>query len=305
MGHGDHAHDGHRDAPTRRLAIALALTLAFLAVEIVAGLWTGSLALLSDAAHMATDCGALVIALFAQAIAGRRRSGKRTFGYRRAEILAALANGIILAASSVWIIVEAIGRLAAPPVVAGGAMLLVAGIGLAVNLVAFAVLSGAGRSNPNVRAAATHVISDAVGSLAAMVAGVAIWLAGWHLVDPIASLAISVLILGSGWRLVRDAASVLMESAPRGLDTRAIEETIAATPGVAGLHDLHVWSISDGFPAVTVHVVLDGVHHGTEVAAEVSQRVRRIHGVEHVTVQPEAPAPRVVPISRLSERGRG
>ena len=284
--------------------MALGLTLGFLGVELVAGWWTGSLALLSDAGHMATDAGALVVALLAQVIAGRARSGARTFGHRRAEILAALANGVVLGAASIWIVVEAIARLGAAPEVDGLPMLVVAAAGLAVNLVSAAVLAGAGRGNPNVRAAAAHVLSDALGSLAAIVAGLAIWLFGWHVVDPLASLAIAALILRSAWRIVAETIGVLMEGTPADLDVAAIERTIRDTPGVAGLHDLHVWSISEGFPAITVHVVLDGAHHGTEVAAAVCDRLRREHGVDHVTVQPEAPTPPLVPVEQVNRRAR-
>jgi len=304
-GGASHRHDhGRRDTPTRRLTIALALTVGFLAVELVAGWWTGSLALLSDAGHMATDAGALVVALVAQAIAGRARSGEKTFGYRRVEILAALGNGVVLAATSIWIVVEAITRLGAAPEVKGPPMVAVAAVGLGVNLAAAAALAGPGHSNPNVRAAAAHVMSDALGSLAAIVSGLAAWLLAWYVVDPIASLVIAVLILRSAWRLVAEAVSVLMEGTPRGLDCRSIEATILATPGVAGVHDLHVWAISEGFPAITAHVILDGGHHGTEVAAAVCARVRLAHGVDHVTVQPEAPSPPVVPVDSLRRRQR-
>lgn len=300
---GRHQHDRRaRGTPGGRLTIALVLTAAFLVVELVAGWWSGSLALLSDAGHMATDAGALVIALFAQVIAGRARSGQKTFGYRRAEILAALANGVVLGASSVWIVVEAIERLGSPPHVHGLPMLVVAAIGLLVNLACAAVLAGAGGSNANLKAATAHVLSDALGSLAAIAAGLAVWLLGWLLIDPIVSIAIALLILRSAWTLVAAAVDVLMEGVPRELDVEAIERTIADTPGVATVHDLHVWSISEGFPAVTVHVVLDGIGHGTEVAAAVAARVRHAHGIDHVTVQPEAPAPSLVPLGRLTRR---
>jgi cobalt-zinc-cadmium efflux system protein len=289
MGHG-HGHHSH-DTPTRRLSIALGLTGSFLVVELVAGLWLGSLALLSDAGHMATDTGALILALFAQAIAGRARSGEKTFGYRRAEILAALANGVVLGATSVWIVVEAISRFRAPPPIDGLPLLVVATLGLAINLLSAWFLSAATGSNPNVRAAAAHVASDALGSLAAMIAGLCLLLFGWRLVDPIVSIAISLLILRSAWVLIKESVDVLMEATPPGLDARAIERTIAETPGVAAIHDLHVWSISDGFPVVTVHVVLGPGFHGTEVARVVAAAIETRLGGAHVTVQPEAPAP--------------
>ena len=294
--HHDEA-DGHQhehaspSTPARKLGIALGLTATFMFVEVVAGWLTGSLALLSDAGHMLTDAGALTVALLAQHVAQRARTGQRTFGYRRAEVLAALANGVVLGVSSIWIVIEAIRRFWDPPHVQGLPMLIVAAVGLVLNLISAAVLSSAGKSNANVRAAAAHVAADAAGSVAAIIAGVAVWAFGWNLADPIVSVLISLLILWSSWKLVRDAVDVLMESAPKGLVSAEVERTITQTPGVASAHDLHLWSISDGLPMVSVHVVLSGDQHGTEVAAAVSQRVRDAHGVAHVTVQPEAPAP--------------
>jgi cobalt-zinc-cadmium efflux system protein len=170
-------------------------------------------------------------------------------------------------------------------------MLVVAAIGLVLNLVSAFILSGDGASNPNVRAAAAHVMADAAGSVAAIIAGVAVLALGWNIADPIVSVLISVLISRSAWTLVRESLDVLMEGAPRGLAVEALEKTILGTPGVTSLHDLHVWSVSDGLPMVTVHVELDGCHHGTEVALAVGERVRSAHGIGHTTVQPEAPAP--------------
>lgn len=295
----DHDHDGHAGhshvsaaTPTRRLAMALAITGSFMVVEVFAGWVTGSLALLSDAGHMLTDAGALMVAILAQRIAHRARSREHTFGFRRAEILAALGNGIVLGVSSVWIVVEAIRRFREPPDVHGLPMLAVATVGLVLNLVSAKLLTQGGESNANVRAAAAHVAADAAGSVAAILAGVAVWAFGWNIADPVISIIISVLILWSAWRLVRESLDVLMEGTPKGLDVAKIEQTIAQTVGVAALHDLHVWSVSDGMPMVSVHVVLDGAHHGTEVSASVATRVRETHGVEHVTVQPEAPPPR-------------
>lgn len=280
--------------------------------EAAAGFASGSLALLSDAGHMLSDTGALALALAAQWVAERPRTRTRTFGFRRAETLAALANAAALTASAAWIVVEALRRLgafaadAAPREPHGGWMLGVASVGLAVNLAAAGVLARGRDENVNVRAALAHVVSDAAGSVAAMAAGAAVLLGGWTWADPAASLCIAVLVALAGWRLVRRAASVLMEGAPAGLDVGALEATIRATRGVADLHDLHAWRIGEGFDVVTVHVVLEPGAHGVEVADEVARRVHRSHGVEHVTVQPEAPradAP-LVPVSAL-RRNRG
>lgn len=294
----DHSHDhseaghshAHTSAPARRLAIALGLTASFMVVEVVAGWLTGSLALLSDAGHMLTDAGALILALFAQRIAQRERSTQRTFGYRRAEVLAALANGVVLGASSLAIVVEAIRRFREPPDVHGLPMLVVAAIGLALNLVSAKILSADGKSNANVRAAAAHVMADAAGSVAAIIAGVAVLAFGWNIADPIVSVLISLLISRSAWKLIGESLDVLMEGTPRGIVVEDLQKTILGTPGVTSLHDLHVWAVSDDLPMVAVHVVLDAHHHGTEVAMAVGERVRSAHGIGHATVQPEAPA---------------
>ena len=293
---GDHGHDHehahghhHHGGSARRLAIALALTLSFFCVEVVTGLATHSLALLSDAGHMLTDSGALVLALFAQRIAARPRTRVHTFGFRRAEILAALANAALLVATAAGIVVEAISRLRHPLEIAGGPMLTVACGGLVVNVVAALVLGHGGEHNANVRAAFAHVLSDALGSAASIVAGVCVLYFDLPLADPVASLLIALLIGFGALRLLRQTSGVLMETVPLGVDLHELEQVIRGTRGVRDLHDLHAWSISDGFAAVTVHVVLDGAVHGTDVAQAVGDAVRARFGIEHVTVQPEAP----------------
>ena len=288
-GPGGHSHVS-ASTPTRKLTIALALTVSFMLVEVVTGYLTGSLVLLSDAGHMLTDAGALSLALFAQRIAGRARNSKRTFGHRRAEVLAALANGVVLGVSSIGIVIEAIRRFHEPPAVHALPMLIVAVIGLVMTLISAKLLFHGDEMNANVRAAAAHVAADAAGSVAAILAAIAVLAFGWNLADPVISILISALILWSAWRLVHEALDVLMEGTPKGLDVQRIAKTIAETQGVSSLHDLHVWSVSDGMPMVSVHVVLDGRHHGTDVAASVSQRVREEHDIDHVTVQPEAPS---------------
>ncbi|UJR80008.1 cation diffusion facilitator family transporter [Sandaracinus amylolyticus] len=292
-----------RSTPARALGIAFALTASFMIVEAVGGVISNSLALLSDAGHMLSDAGALALALAAQRMAERPRTRERTFGFRRAETLAALANAAALAASAVLVVVEALRRLAEPQEVAGGWMLGVATVGLAVNLASAWVLSR-GRTNVNVRAALAHVLADAAGSVAAMAAGAAVAWLGWTWADAASSLLISVLIALASWRLVRAATRVLMEAAPAGLDVHELERTIRETRGVADVHDLHAWRIEEGFDAVTVHVVLMPGAHGVEVAAEVSSRIHEVHGIQHVTVQPEAPSreSELVPVSALTRR---
>jgi cobalt-zinc-cadmium efflux system protein len=301
--HHHHHHDGGAGETARRpLLAALALTGGFCAVEAIVALFTGSLALLSDSVHMLIDSGALALALFAQVLAGRTRTGRRTFGFRRAEILAAMVNGALLGLSGVWILIEAIGRLRAPRWIGGGAMLLTAALGLSVNLVCALILARPKAANANVRAAAAHVMADAAASVAAIVAAVLILGFGWVIADPLASIGISLLILVGAWRLVRESVNVLMEGVPAGIDAREVEGIIRGTPGVGGFHDLHIWCVSDGFAVVTVHVVLLPGHHGTDVARSVVERIEGRLGIAHVTVQPEAPRAELVPRSALVRR---
>ncbi len=290
---GDHAHShgpGHAHAHGAGTALtrALVVTLGFAFVEAVVGVLSGSLALLSDAAHMLVDSGALGLAVFAQRLAARPRTASHTFGYRRAEVLAAAISGGALFTASIGIIIEAVSRLRVVHEVHGDWMLATAVTGLIVNLASGAVLMREAHASINVRAALAHVTADAAGSVAAIVASVAVLKFDLPQADAVASILISVLILWGASKLVRESAAVLMEQAPQGVSAADIEATIRATPGVRDLHDLHVWTISDGFPVVTVHVVLDGQAHGTGVARAVSERVAEAHGIEHVTVQPEA-----------------
>ena len=310
--HDDHGHEGHqhgaelRDHSRRNLTVALVLTALFLVVEVAAGLLSGSLALLSDAGHMLTDAGALGLALWAQTLSKRERTGRKTFGYRRAEILAAAANGVVLGVTAVVVVVEAVSRISDPPPVRGGTMLVVASLGLLVNLAAAWVLARGGSKNVNVRAAAAHVIADAAGSVAAILAAILILGPGWTLADPIISILISGLILIGAWRLLRESVNVLMEGVPAAVDVPALERVVLETPGVAAAHDLHVWSIADDHPAVTVHVTLQPGFHGTDVAADVGRRLEQAIDGAHVTVQPEVPPPdgRLVSAHALVRRAR-
>jgi cobalt-zinc-cadmium efflux system protein len=283
---------GHSHGPTHAaggaLIRALVLTLGFAFVEALVGVLSGSLALLSDAAHMLVDSGALGLAAFAQRVAARPRTASHTFGYRRAEVLAAAVSGGALFTASIGIIIEAFDRLRTVHEIRGDWMLATAVAGLLVNIASgFALMRGA-HASINVRAALAHVTADALGSVAAIVASIAVLRFGFLQADALASILISILILWGSWKLLRESAAVLMEQTPHGVSATAIEATIRATPGVRDLHDLHVWTISDGFPVVTVHVVLSGQAHGTGVARTVAQRVAAEHGIEHVTVQPEA-----------------
>ncbi len=284
----DHAHD-HASAPRTALGIALGLTIAFMVVEIVVGLWSGSLALLADAGHMLNDGAALGLSLAVTWIAMRPRTAKHTFGYRRAEVMGALINATALGAAGIMVIVEALERLQSPPAVRGVGLLATAGVGLAVNLLSAWVLASRGGESINVRAALFHVLSDALGSVAAIVAGGLVLGMGWEIADPLASLVISVFILWGAVRLLRDTWHVLMEGAPADVDVSAVEATILDTEGVAEVHDLHVWALVPGEVLLSAHVVLRPGAHGTDVANLVGVRLARFHDIHHATVQPEAP----------------
>lgn len=292
----------------RRLFSALCLTASFMVVEAVVGLLSGSLALVADAGHMFGDASALVLALVAQVVAERPRTLRRTYGARRAEVLAAFTNGLLLVGVAGFIVFEALHRFRQPEPIAAVPMLITATLGLLVNGLVLTVLHrgghghahghdhGAGHGhhhhdhNPNVRAARMHVLSDALGSIGAIVAAVVILATGFERADTIVSLVVAALVVVSAFKIVRDASHVLMENAPSGLPLDELDEAIRQVPGVVDLHDLHAWTISTGFDVVTVHVVLGPGHHGVEVAERVASMVRARFGVEHVTVQPEAQA---------------
>jgi cobalt-zinc-cadmium efflux system protein len=279
----------------------LALTLAFTALEIVGGVLTGSLALLADAAHMISDNLALAVALFAVWLAGRPSTPERSFGYQRAEILAALVNGLILLALAVWIFVEAWGRLSDPPEVLAGWVALVAVIGLAVNLVSAGILHRGGHDTLNMRAALRHVLADALGSAGVLVSAFVILLTGWRYADPLAGIAIAVLILASSWSILRDSVHILLEGSPRGMDTRGLGRRLTEVPGVVEVHDLHVWTITSGFPALSAHVLVEREDDCHARRRELEEILLREYGIEHTTLQVDHVAPpRLVSIeSRL------
>jgi cobalt-zinc-cadmium efflux system protein len=273
------------------LVLALGVTAGFMVVEATVGFISGSLALLADAGHMLADAGALALALAAQRFASRQRTDRSTFGFRRAEVLAAFVNGMALAGVAVLILKEAVERWLAPRAIDGHAILLTAICGLVVNLLSAAILMRGQRDSINVRAAFAHVLSDALGSVAAIGAGVAVTLFGYYRADPLLSAGIAVLVAVSGFRILRETAGILLEAAPPNLDVVAIERTIRECPGVAEVHDLHVWRISERFDALTAHVVLARGQHGTDVCRAVAERLRAAHGLDHVTIQPEPPRP--------------
>lgn len=263
----------------------LALTAGFTAIEVVGGLLTGSLALLADAGHMLSDNLSLGLALFAAWLAGKPATPERSFGYRRAEILAALANGVALVAISIWVFVEAFSRLREPTEVLGTPMLAVATLGLLVNVAGAFILSRSGGESLNVEGAMRHVIADALGSVGAMAAAGVIILTGWRYADPLISTAIGLLILASSWRLLRDSTNVLLEATPRGLNAEEVGRRMAAAEGVTEVHDLHIWTITSGFPALSAHVLV-GHHENCHARRrDLEELLAHEFGISHTTLQ--------------------
>jgi cobalt-zinc-cadmium efflux system protein len=287
----DHSHAPSADADRRWLLVALGIIIGFMAVEVAAGFLADSLALLSDAAHMLTDAGALAIAVYAARLATRPPQGRFTFGFGRAEILSAQANGATLLVLAGVIAVEAIRRLSSPPEVEGGVVLVVGILGAGVNVAAARALSRAERRSLNVEGARQHVLTDLYASLAAAAAGLVVVTTGVDRADAVASLVVAALMLRSGWRLLRDAGRVLLEGAPEGLEPPAIGRALAAYPGVVEVHDLHVWEVTSGFPALAAHVL---VHAGDDCHAMrrgMQAMVAERFGIDHVTLQVDhAPA---------------
>ena len=281
-----HSHE-HRGTNRRRLATVLVLVCAYMVAEIAGGLWTHSLALLADAGHMASDAAALALSLFAIWIAERPPNARRTYGYYRMEILAALANGAALVAVAVLILFEAYGRLREPPQVQGIAMIVVAVGGLVVNLLSLSVLGGGCEENLNVHGAWLHVLSDTLGSVGAILAGILIAAFGWNLADPLISALIAALIVYSSWRLLAESVSVLMESAPRSIDVDRVRDALSGVSGVRSVHDLHVWCITSGMDSLSAHLVIeDGPTH-IEILTEARHLLATQFGVHHVTLQIE------------------
>lgn len=303
-----HAH-GRLDA-RRALALALVLVLAFAAVEVVAGLLSGSLALLADAGHMLSDNLSLGLALFAAWLAGRPETPEKSFGYKRAEILAALANGVTLVAISIWIFVEAFSRLREPPEIPGIPILIIATLGLVVNAAGVIVLSRSGSESLNVQGALRHVIADALGSIGVIFAALVIVLTGWRYADPLASVAIAALILASSWTLLRDSTNVLLEGTPRSIDAKAVGRRMAASDGVAEVHDLHIWEITSGFPALSAHVLVGRSEDCHARRRELEDLLAREYGISHTTLQvdhlgeheSESHGPRFLPLGEKPRR---
>jgi cobalt-zinc-cadmium efflux system protein len=293
MGEGHEHHvgvSGLRDRQRRVLWWVLAANGGFLVVEIIGGIAFSSLALLADAAHMATDVSGLAIALVAQALLGRPSSRRHSYGLQRAEVLGAMANGILLVATAGWIMFEAVQRFGDEVEVEGGGLLVVATVGLVVNVVSALLLARVRGRSLNIRGAYVHMLADAAGSVAAMAAGVAVVVADAYWVDAAASIVIALLVLWSSWGLLRDTVHVLLEGSPSEIDAERVIRTIRATGAVDDVHHLHVWSLASDAPALSAHLVVDGsltMHEAQERGAVVRRALEAEFGVIHSTLELE------------------
>ncbi len=282
----DHQHDGSAEgANARRLAITLGLVLLYMGVEVVGGLIADSLALIADAGHMLSDAGALGLTLFAMRFARRPATAQRTYGSYRAEILAALVNGATLVAVALYIFIEAFHRLRTPPEVQGRLMVAVATGGLVVNVAGLWILRTGDHDNLNMRGAWLHVFTDALGSLQAIVAGVLIWAFAWYWVDPLASLLIGLLVIYSSWSLIRQSVAVLMEGAPGHINVDDVRASLLELPHVLNVHDLHVWTITSGFVALSAHVTCPGDHNHDSMLSSARKMLAERFGIRHTTIQ--------------------
>jgi cobalt-zinc-cadmium efflux system protein len=295
MGH-DHTHGSVTagGAHRRRLVVVLALTLGVMAAEIVGALVSGSLALLADAGHMATDAVGIGLALAAVTLAQRPARGRRTFGWQRVEILAAVANGLLLLGVAGYVLLEAVRRIGRPPEIGSGLMLTVAVVGLVVNVVALAVLHQGRAASLNMRGAYLEVLGDALGSVAVIVAAVVIATTGWTVADVIASVAIGCLVLPRAWHLLREALDVLLEAAPRGVSLDEVRAHMLDVDGVLGVHDLHAWTITSGLPVLSAHVVVTdealASGHGGRVLDALCECLGQHFDMDHCTFQLEGAA---------------
>lgn len=288
--HSGKGHDHAAGANSRMLAIALALTTAFLIAELIGAYLFNSLALLSDAAHMFTDGAALAIALAAIKIGQRPADNARTFGYRRFEILAAAFNALLLFAVAAYVLYEGIRRFFEPAEVQSVGMLVVAAIGLVVNLIAMRLLSSGKEQSLNMKGAYLEVWADMLGSLGVIAGAVLIMFTGWTWVDPVVAIGIGLWVLPRTWILLKDTTQILLEGVPRGIDLKELRTAIAATPGVGGVHDLHVWSLSSDDHSLSAHVELGEGADFDAVRAAVVEMLHERYEIKHVTIQPERDA---------------
>jgi cobalt-zinc-cadmium efflux system protein len=284
-----HSHSPSADADRRYLWTAFGLIVAFMAVEVVVGLTAGSLVLLADAGHMVSDAGAIGLALFAMRLASRPAKGAYTYGLKRAEILSALANGGTLLGLGVFFVIEGITRLIHPPPVAGGPVLAIALIGVLVNLAATFVLRKADRRSLNVEGSFQHILTDLYAFVGTAIAGVVILTTGFARADAIASLLVAALMIKAGAGLVKESGRVVLEASPRGTDPASVRTAILGVPGVLDLHELHVWEVTSGFPALSAHVLVDGHRDCHERRAELEHLLADRFDIRHTTLQVDHP----------------
>ncbi len=284
---GRHSHGVSADADRSKLTIALVLILGFMAVEVAVGILANSLALLSDAAHMLTDAVALVLALVAIGLAARPAKGAMTFGWQRAGILSAQFNGATLLVLGLLIVYEGIRRLIDPPVVEGGIVFAVAILGIGVNLVATWTLSKANRESLNVEGAFQHLLTDLAAFIFTAIAGLVIFTTGFDQADGIASLIVAAIMLHSSYGLLRESGRVFLEAAPRGLDPDRIGNAMVAVPGVVEVHDLHVWEVTSGFPALSAHVLVDVETDCHAIRLALEHEIHESFEIDHTTMQVE------------------
>src|SRR5215218_95157 len=281
---GPHDHGERLSADRRALAGAFALIAVFMLGEVVAGVLAGSLALLADAGHMLTDAAALGLALFAAGVAARPATGRWTFGFSRVEILAAQVNGITLLLVGIWIVYEAARRLADPTEVRGGIVVVVALAGIAVNLVASLLLSRASRTSLNVRGAFLHLLTDLAAFVGTAVAGALILATGWDRFDPLASMLVAGLMFWSSWVLLRESVAIFLERSPAGLDPAEVGRAILAVDTIVDVHDLHIWTVTSGFPALSAHVLVERQADCHAVRRQLERMLTERFGLDHSTL---------------------
>jgi cobalt-zinc-cadmium efflux system protein len=285
--HAHHAQGARAAAAPGRMRAVLVLTACYMLAELFGGLAANSLALLADAGHMLADVAALGLSLFASWVARRPPTASRTYGSYRAEILAALANGAVLAAMAVSIVVEALQRLSDPEPVRSGTLLAIASGGLLVNLTGMALLHPVRHGDLNLRGAWLHVAFDALGSLGALAAGALAWGLGWQRADPLAGVLISILVVWAAWTLLRQAVAVLMEGTPAGIDADRVRADVLGVAGVLSVHDLHIWTITSGMHSLSAHVEIRDVGEGRRILRELQALLAERFGLDHVTLQLE------------------
>ncbi|OUM90460.1 cation diffusion facilitator family transporter [Parageobacillus thermoglucosidasius] len=290
-GHGHehgHNHAHGRSTNKKLLTIALTITVGFMIAEIIGGLLSNSLALLSDAGHMFSDAFSLFLSLIAIRFAAMPATEKRTYGFYRFEILAAFINGVSLAAIAIYIYVEAYQRLISPPEVQSTMMIAISVLGLLANLAAARVLMRGNTSeNLNLRSAFLHVVGDALGSIGAIIAGLLILFFDWYIADPIISIVVATLILFSGWRVTKESVHILIEGTPKHIDLEEINKKLHSIPGIQSIHDLHVWTITSGMDSLSCHIVIDPGANAQEILLASRKLIHDTCGIDHITIQIE------------------